>query len=81
MATKVSIKPFIIGMVAVFIATLTLFFIFDSIQKLADQCETNPKMKICKQLTGPSFPLIIILLLILGLVSVVLIVAYILILV
>ena len=78
MATKLSLKPLIIGMIAVFIATFTLFFIFDSIQKLADRCQTE-KLEICDQLRGPSLTLIIILLLIMGLVFVILVIVYILI--
>ena len=73
------IIPLIIGMAAVFIAVFTLFFIFDQIQKFADSCAKQAvPVGICKEFTGFTESILIIILIIAGFVIVISATAYIL---
>lgn len=68
-----------IGMVAVFIAVFTLFFIFDQITKFGNSCvATSNADALCSQFTGFTQSLIIILLIISGFVIIITATAYIL---
>jgi hypothetical protein len=67
----------IIGLVVIFIAVFALFYIFDSLNKLAERCRAGESLPICQQLTGFTLSMIIILLLIGGFVIVILAVVYI----
>lgn len=69
-------RPYIIvSFLIVFIASFTLFFIFDSLNKLAEECKVK-SMPICVALTSFTLPMLIILLLISGLVMMITLVAY-----
>ena len=65
------------AIVSIFIAMLTLFYIFDSMGRLADGCKVQ-NTDVCKQLSGPSFPMLVILLIIAGFVMIISTVVYIL---
>jgi len=66
------VSPVIFGLGAVFVAVFTLFFIFDQIQKLADNCaKTAVPTGICRQFTGFTQSLLIIILIIAGFVIVI----------
>jgi hypothetical protein len=68
-----------IGLATVFVAVVTLFYIFDQIQKLADDCAANPTFNIlCKQFTGFTQSLLIIILIIAGFVIIITATAFIL---
>lgn len=66
-----------IGLVVVFISTFLLFFIFDSLEKLSAQCKTEDPPQICKQLSGFTMSMLIILLIISGFVITITTTAYI----
>lgn len=66
------------AVITVFIATFTLLFIFDALNKVAEQCQTQ-KTNACAILGGPAFPFIVLLIIIGGLIFVISTVAYILI--
>ena len=73
------LSPAIFGMAAVFVAIFTLFFIFDQIQKFADACAASPDSSaLCKQFTGFTQSLLIIILIIAGFVIIITATAYIL---
>lgn len=65
-----------IAIVIVFVATFTIFYIVDSLNKLAAECERGAKLEICEKLSSFSFQMIIILILIGGLVSTISAVGY-----
>ena len=73
------ISPAMFGLMAVFIAVFTLFFIFDQIQKLGDNCAANPGYNsLCSQFTGFTQSLLIVILIIAGFVIIITSTAYIL---
>ncbi len=59
------------GMIAVFVATFMLFYIFDSIGKLAEQCKTSAPMPVCSRLNSFTMAMLIILLIIGGFVIII----------
>jgi D-alanyl-lipoteichoic acid acyltransferase DltB (MBOAT superfamily) len=68
-----------VGMVTVFVAVFALFWIFDTIQKFADQCKTDPSTSpVCSQLTSFTLSMILILLIVGGFVIMITATAYIL---
>jgi hypothetical protein len=68
-----------IGLATVFIAVFALFFIFDQIQKLADSCAADPTFSaLCKQFTGFTQSLLIVILIIAGFVIIITATAFIL---
>lgn len=70
-------SPVLIGLVVVFVAIFALFYIFDSIGKLAERCKAGETLAICQQLTGFTLSMVIILLIIGGFVIVISAVVYI----
>jgi len=73
------ISAVLIGLAAVFIAVFTLFYIFDQIQKLGDSCANGTTTSaLCKQFTGFTQSLLIIILIIAGFVIIITATAYIL---
>lgn len=67
------------GIAVVFIATFTLFYIFDSISKLGEDCETaSPKPAICESLSGATLNMILLLLIVGGFLFAILTISYIL---
>lgn len=69
-----------VGIATVFLAVFTLFFIFDSIEKMAARCKENPDFSpVCPQLTGFTLTMIVVLLIVGGLVLTVSATAYVLI--
>jgi hypothetical protein len=66
------------GLATIFIAVFTLFFIFDRIEIMANKCGQDPNHSpVCKQLTGFSLTMIVVLLIIGGLVIMISATAYI----
>lgn len=55
--------PVYIGLAVVFLSVFMLFFIFDSLEKLATRCETE-SMPICNHFTGLTQSMLIVLLII-----------------
>ena len=66
------------GLITVFIAVFMLFYIFDSLSKLSEQCKTEEKPAICEHLSSFSMSMLVILLIIGGFVVTVCATAYIL---
>ncbi len=62
--------------VTIFVAALTLFYIFGSIGDIAEKCKEQ-RTQICDNLSGMSFPMLIILLIIAGFVMIISTVVYI----
>lgn len=56
-----------IGLVTIFISLFMLFFVFHSLNQLAQSCTIEPK-EICEQFTGLTHSMIVVLLIISGLV-------------
>ena len=54
-----------IGIATIFVSIFMLFFVFNSLEQLADSCKTDPQ-PICQQFTGFTHSMIIILLIIGG---------------
>lgn len=71
------ISPISIGLVTIFIAIFMLFYIFDSLEKLANQCQAGAEIGICKQMNSLTLSLLIILLVIGGFVITICITVYI----
>lgn len=72
-------SPILIGLAAVFIAIFTLFYIFDQISHLADSCAANVNVsQLCKQFTGFTQSIIVVVLIIAGFVIIITATAYIL---
>jgi hypothetical protein len=67
-----------LSLLTVFIATFTLFYIFDSLEKLANECSKGEHLPVCESLTGFTFPMIVLLLIIGGFVIIISAVFYIL---
>jgi cell division protein FtsX len=59
-------RPVTIGMVTVFVAVFMLLFVFDSLQKLSDQCATESPPSFCKHFSSMTIPMLIVLLIIGG---------------
>lgn len=74
---KIGISHLTIGLVAIFLASITLFYIFGNLGKLADNCKMQTT-DVCKQLSGPSLTMLSILLIIAGFVMIISTVVYIL---
>jgi uncharacterized YccA/Bax inhibitor family protein len=55
-----------LSLVVIFIAAFSLFFVFDSLQKLANECKSGAEYRICTELSGFGFSMLIILLIIGG---------------
>jgi hypothetical protein len=73
------ISPVVFGLVTVFVAIFTLFYVFDQIQKVADSCATDVTANaLCKQFTGFTQSILIVVLIIAGFVIVITATAYIL---
>jgi len=73
------ISPIVFGLAAVFVAVFTLFYIFDQIQKLSDSCAKDPTVNnLCRQFTGFTKSILIIILIIAGFVIIISATAYIL---
>ncbi len=68
----------IIGISVILIAVFTLFYIFSSLKKIADACSRGEALQICQQIQGLSFPILVILLIVGGLIIVISTVIYIL---
>jgi hypothetical protein len=63
----------------VFIASFMLFYVFDSINKLAEKCKTGEeKSFVCQQFTGFTASMLVVLLIIAGFLFVILTTSYIL---
>lgn len=60
-----------LSILIVFIASFTLFYIFDSLNKIAERCEAGEELEVCKLLSGFSFAMLIILLVIGGFVLII----------
>lgn len=60
---------FLIGVVTIVIAVAALAFIFWSVTNYAEACQTE-QLDVCNDLTGPSFPILLIVLIIAGLILV-----------
>ena len=74
-----AMKKIALGLSAVFIATFMLFYIFDSINKLAEKCKTEePKSFVCQQFSGFTLSMLVVLLIIGGFLFVILTTSYIL---
>ncbi|MEM5854004.1 MAG: hypothetical protein QXS37_03105 [Candidatus Aenigmatarchaeota archaeon] len=72
-------KKIVLGALAVFVATFMLFYIFDNINKLAEECKTEVlKSPICEQFSGFTLSMLVLLLIISGFIFVILTTAYIL---
>ncbi|OYT42115.1 MAG: hypothetical protein B6U78_02100 [Candidatus Aenigmarchaeota archaeon ex4484_224] len=74
-------RKHLVFILIVFIASFSLFYIFDSLGKLAEDCKAgkaNPE--ICEKFSGLTFNMIIILLFIAGFIFLIVISAYIMIL-
>lgn len=69
----------IFAVVAVFIATFTLLYVFTAINQTSQNCHANPTQDICKIFNGIGLSLIILVVVIAGLILVISTVAYILI--
>lgn len=67
----------LIGLIVIFVAISALFYIFDSIGKLAEKCKAGEPLVICQQLTGFTLSMVIILLIIGGFIIEILAVVYI----
>ena len=52
-----------IGFLIIFISVFTLFFIFDYIIKIGNQCSTQ-QLEICQKFKGLSMPLVLIVLMV-----------------
>lgn len=69
-----------LGLAAVFIATLSLFYIFDSLNKVSIGCKSNwEESTMCVDLSGITSSMLVILLLIAGFIFAILAISYILI--
>jgi len=66
-----------LGLMVVFIATFMLFFIFDSIDKLAARCKGESPPDICNQLNSFTLSMLMILLIISGFVIIIFVTVYI----
>ena len=55
-----------IGLVIVFVAIIALLYIFDSLDKLSQKCNTAERIEACDQLSGLTIPMLVILLMIGG---------------
>jgi hypothetical protein len=66
-----------LALAVVFIAAFSLFYIFDQIGKISARCQAGEKLYICKQLSGFTLSMLIILLIISGFVLCILGVVYI----
>lgn len=62
---------FTIAVVVIFIAAFMLFFVFDSIDKLAKQCSGDNPPAVCSRMTSLTFPVMVVLLIIGGFVLVI----------
>jgi hypothetical protein len=62
---------FTLAFLVIFIAAFMLFFIFDSIDKLAQECKGDNPPATCQHMTSLTFPVMIILLIIGGFVLVI----------
>jgi len=67
-----------VGLITIFISVFTLFFLFDSIQKLADRCKAGETLPVCQQLNSFTLSMLVILLIIGGFVITITATAYIL---
>ena len=68
-----------VGLVTIFVAAFTLFFVFHSLEQLSLRCETDPSSSsLCAQLSGFSMSMLIVLLIIGGFVITITATAYIL---
>jgi len=65
----------IIALIIVFVAIFTLFYIFDNLQKISSNCQTE-KSDLCDQLNGISIPVLVVLLMVGGLSLIVCVVSY-----
>lgn len=65
----------IIALIIVFVAIFTLFYIFDNLQKISSNCQTE-KSDLCDQLSGISIPVLVVLLMVGGLSLIVCVVSY-----
>jgi len=67
-----------IGLLTIFIATFSIFFIFLNIEKMVQTCKTNPGYSsACKQLNNVSISLITLLLIVGGFVLIISLTSYI----
>jgi len=65
-----------IGLIVVFIAVFTIFYIFDSLNKVKERCKREKTLKICQTNTLTLF-MAVVLIIVAGLIIIVLTVAYI----
>jgi len=56
----------IFSLVAIFISTFMLFFIFDNLEKLSQQCKSEAAPSYCKALSSFTITMVVILLIIGG---------------
>jgi len=74
-------KKQLLFILIVFIASITLFYIFDSIGKIANDCKLGKlSPQVCESFKGPTLTLMIILLFIAGFIFIILLATYIMIL-
>jgi hypothetical protein len=66
-----------VGLIVIFTAVFSLFFLFDNIQKLADRCKAGENTPVCKQLNSFTLSMIVILLIVGGFVLTITATAYI----
>lgn len=66
------ISKILIGIAAILVCVFTLFYVFDNIQKLADQCQKDPTFNpICGQMNAFTLSMLMVLLVIGGFVLVI----------
>ncbi len=75
---KVGESHIAVALLIVSVSVFTLFYIFDNVNKVAERCQTE-SLQICRDLSGLTLPMLIILLMVGGLIFVSLTVVYILI--
>ena len=58
-----------LAVIIVFIAAFTLFWVIDSLNRLAEQCKQGLELEICEKMSGFTFQMLIVLILIGGLIA------------
>jgi type II secretory pathway component PulF len=67
----------VIGLVAIFISIFMLFFIFDNLEKISDNCKTKGiTTGVCQNLTSFAMSMVMVLLIICGFALIVSVTAY-----
>ncbi len=72
-----AINHLTLSLIIIFIAGATIFYIFDSIDKISTKCQSGELTDVCQDLSGLTLPMLFILLILGGLVMIILSVVYI----